>query len=342
MRKTSILGFLKFLFLFSILILMLPGHGQAQLEKEKPVKLKVALLPYLSFAPYFIAAEEGYFSEQGLQVEFLKFSQGSRAIVGLMRGELDVASGGMSSGWINAMAKEGKLRAVADRGHLDPERLTYLATVGNASLIEDIERYGSSRLTGRRIAVDQGGIQAYYASQVLRQMGLTVKDVKILQVPVAVKLEALQAGSLDLTVESEPWLTRLLRVGKTRVWMPAEKVIPGYQIGVIIYGPTLLEKNPDAGKRFMVAYLKAVRQYNRGKTERNLEIVAKHTDLDKDILKQACWPTFRQNGEINIQSLFDYQAWAVEQDYLGATIKEDRFWDSRFIEHANRVLGEKK
>ena len=181
MRKTSILDFQKLLLLVAILILMLPGHGQAQFEKEKPVKLKVAILPYLSFAPYFIAAEEGYFSEQGLQVEFLKFSQGFRTIVALTRGDLDVSSGGISSGLINAMAKEGKLRAVADRGHLDSERLTYLATVGNASLIEEIERHGSSRLTGRRIAVDPTGIQAYYASQVLRQMGLTVKDVKILR-----------------------------------------------------------------------------------------------------------------------------------------------------------------
>jgi NitT/TauT family transport system substrate-binding protein len=342
MRKTSILDFQKLLLLFTILILMLPGHGQAQLEKEKPVKLKVALLPYLSFAPHFIAAEEGYFSEQRLQVEFLKFSQGFRTIVALTRGELDVSSGAISSGLINAMAKEGRLKVVADRGHLDPERITYLATVGNANLIEEIERHGPSRLTGRRIAVDPGGMQAYYASQMLRQMGLTVKDVKIVEVPVAVKLEALQAGSLDLTVESEPWLTRLLLGGKTRVWMPAEKVIPGYQVGVVVYGPNLLEKNPDTGKRFMVAYLKAVRQYNQGKTERNLEIVSKHTDLDKDILKQVCWPTFRESGKINIQSLFDFQAWAVEQDYLAGTIKEDRFWDSRFIEHANRVLGEKK
>ena len=92
----------------------------------------------------------------------------------------------------------------------------------------------------------------------------------------------------------------------------------------------------------MVAYLKTMRQYNQGKTERNLEIIAKHTDLDKDILKQACWPTFRESGKINIQSLFDFQAWAVEQDYLAGTIKEDRFLDSRFIEHANRVLGEKR
>ena len=36
----------------------------------------------------------------------------------------------------------------------------------------------------------------------------------------------------------------------------------------------------------MIAYLKAVRQYNRGKTERNLEILVKHTGQTLEKIRQ--------------------------------------------------------
>ena len=99
-----------------------------------------------------------------------------------------------------------------------------------------------------------------------------------------------------------------------------------------------MEENPDAGRRFMVAYLKAVWQYNQGKTERNLEILAEYTGLDRELLNQACWPTARNDGQINVESILDFQAWAVEKGYLDSLVTEEQFWDPGFVEYANEVL----
>ena len=98
------------------------------------------------------------------------------------------------------------------------------------------------------------------------------------------------------------------------------------------------EENPDAGRRFMVAYLKAVRQYNQGKTERNLEILAKYTKLDKELLTEACWPSFRSNGRINVRSILEFQDWAVKAGLLDNRVTVDQFWNPGFIEHANKIL----
>jgi ABC-type nitrate/sulfonate/bicarbonate transport system substrate-binding protein len=115
-------------------------------------------------------------------------------------------------------------------------------------------------------------------------------------------------------------------------------LIPDFQFAFILYGPILLDKNPDAGRRFMVAYLKAVRQYNLGKTERNLEILAKHTGLDRELLKRACWPPMHNDGRINVRGVLDFQAWAVGKGFLDSPVKEEQFWDPRFVEYANQVL----
>jgi ABC-type nitrate/sulfonate/bicarbonate transport system substrate-binding protein len=60
------------------LALLLPGCTAEKAEPPQPVELKVVILPYISFAPYFIAAEEGFFEEQGLKVEFVKSTPAPR------------------------------------------------------------------------------------------------------------------------------------------------------------------------------------------------------------------------------------------------------------------------
>ena len=85
--------------------------------------------------------------------------------------------------------------------------------------------------------------------------------------------------------------------------------------------------------------LKAVRQFNEGKTERNLELLAEFTGLDRELLEQACWPSLRDDGQINVQSILDFQAWAVEKGYLDSPVTEEQFWDPSFVEYASEVLG---
>lgn len=92
----------------------------------------------------------------------------------------------------------------------------------------------------------------------------------------------------------------------------------------------------------MVAYLKAVRQYNRGKIERNIEILAKHTGLDRELLKKCCWPAFHDKGQINIESIVDFQSWALKKGFLDKGVSPDQFWDPSFIEYANKVLDTAK
>ena len=301
--------------------------------------MKVFLAPYLSFAPFFIAQEEGYFADQGLQIEFVKMKTSAEAIPALAQGELDVAAGTIKTGTLNAMARGAKIKVVADKGYIAPTGCTSTALMARRALAEAGELDGPAELQGRRIAIEPPTLEGYYVEKLLNTAGLTLDDVETVDIPTPAELEALEKGTIDLTGTSEPWVTRILQAGHGVIWMPAQEVIPDLQWALIAYGPTLLDDNPDAGRRFMVAYLKAVRQYNQGKTERNLELLAEFTGLEQELLTQACWLQFRHNGEINVQSVLDFQAWALEKGFLDRVVTEDQFWDSSFIEHANEVLG---
>jgi len=321
------------------LLLQASASSRGEQHQPEPVTLKVLLLPYLMYAPFFIAEEEGYFAEQALQVEFVRMTKSEAAIPILVQGELDVLAAIPKVGLLNAMARGAKIKFVADMGYNPATGCTSNALVARRALVEAGELDSPAQLQGRRIAtISRASFANYRLEKVLNTAGLTLEDVEIVIVPIRARLDAFEKGTIDVSWLGEPWLTRILQAGHTVLWMPVQQVIPNLQLGVIVYGPSLLDENPEAGRRFMVAYLKAVRQYNQGKTDRNLEIIAKHTGLDQELLRQACWMPIREDGQLHLQSVLDFQAWALEKGYLDSTLTEDQLWDPSFAEYANQVL----
>lgn len=329
----------RFVIFALILTLLIPVMSvETESSQTKPVKLKVLLLPFLSFGPYFIAEEEGFFAEQGLEVEYIKMDGASEAIPALLHGELDVVAGTISIGVLNAIARGGTIKIVADKGHVVPSTGCPTNAILVSKTLFDIGKLDDpAQLQGRKIAVDPIGTDGYYVEKVLKTIGLTFDDVTTKDLPFPALPKAL-GTSIDIAQVSEPWLTRILKLGNAALWIPAKDVVPNFQLAVIMYGTNLLDKNPDAGRRFLTAYLKAVRQYNQGKIARNVDILSKYTGLEPELLQEACWPAIYDDGRIHIQSVLDFQTWALEKKLLDALVSEDQFWDNNFIEYANQML----
>ena len=68
----------KLIILGILLAVFLQGCSAVQTATvTEPITLKVQLVPYFSYAPLYIAKEEGYFAEQGIDVEFQKLQGGT-------------------------------------------------------------------------------------------------------------------------------------------------------------------------------------------------------------------------------------------------------------------------
>jgi NitT/TauT family transport system substrate-binding protein len=304
----------------------------------EPDKLQIVVLPYLSFAPFFIAQDEGYFAEQNLEVEFVQFDDAAEAVPALAQGDIDVVSGFISAGTLNAIASGETLKIVAEKGYVAPTGCATDGFVISRALDESGELEDPTQLAGRKVSVNTVSMEGYFFTQLLGEVGLTLDDVQYEDMPTPAKLDALDKGAIDLVFTSEPWLTRILGSDAGVLWVPLKDLVPDFQMGVIFYGPTLLNENPELGQRFMVAYLKAVRQYNEGKTDRNVEILAENTGLEAELLKELCWPPLRENGMINVQSILDFQDWAVEQGFLDTPATAAQLWDPSFVAYARENL----
>jgi NitT/TauT family transport system substrate-binding protein len=323
-----------------VLALVLASGAHAQGARPTGLtKVRAAVLPFLSYAPFFIATDEGYFAQQGLDVEFVRFTRSADAVVALVQGQIDVAGSIMTVNMLSAVARHARLKIVASRSHVAPAGCVYTALVARRALLERRGWGDPAQLNGLRIAMSEVNLEGLYVEKLLQPAGLTLRDVRMQELPDPAMPGVLEKDAVDVVATSEPWLTRLVQSGHGAVWMPVQRLVPDSEFGLLLYGTTFLDKDPDAGKRFVTAYLKAVRQYSQGKTERNLEIVARHTKLDLPLLRDACWPPFRETGQINTQSVLEFQAWALRRGLVERTLGADDFWDSRFVEHANRVLG---
>jgi NitT/TauT family transport system substrate-binding protein len=304
-----------------------------------PDHLRVVVVPFLSFAPFHIAAAEGYFERQNLDVELVNLTKTSDAIPALITGEVDVASGLLTAGILNAIAKAGRIRIVADKGYLPGNGCTFNAIIARRALVEAHQLDNPTQLKGRRFDLDVLLPEAYYVDRLLQGAGLSFDDLEIVNVPPPAEVNALANGSIDLTVATEPDVTRLVQTGTAVVWRPAQEVIPGFQWASVYYGPSLLDERPDVGERFMIAYLEAVRQYNQGKTPRNLEILARSTRLSEQLLRDACWPSIRADGQVDVDQLLQFQAWARSKGFVDKDVPRDQFVDRRFVERANAALA---
>ncbi|MDH4207472.1 MAG: ABC transporter substrate-binding protein [Anaerolineae bacterium] len=305
--------------------------------EQEPAHLKVTSQPYISFAPYYIAQAEGYFAEEGLEVEFVDLT-GEDATPLLVQGELDVIAG-FGVYYLNAMARGAELKVVADKGHIGTTGCSSGAVVVRRELFEMGELDSATELEGRTLPLRSASMEEYYLEKLLDTAGLTLDDLETTYMPQPAELEAMAQGSIDLSMASEPWATRHVQTGNAVLWMPYNDFVPGEQHVTVVYGPSLLKTNPDAGRRFMVAYLRGVRQYNEGKTDRNLEIMAEFSGLDKEFLQAACWFDVYDDGHVNVQSLLDFQEWAVGKGYLDSVVPQEELYDPSFIEYANQVLG---
>ncbi len=304
----------------------------------EPATVKVVTLPFITFAPFYIALEEGFFAEQNLEVELVDMRIQEEILPALSSGQVDISSGLVSVGMFNAIARGGNFKITADKGYVDPEGCINWALAGRKELLEAGELASVEQLRGRTVNVVPATWLEFYMEEILKSGGLSLDDITTMNLGSAAVPDALNQGTLDAALNSEPWITRFIGAGHMPIFGLPQELMPESQAAVMMYGPSLLGENAEVGERFMVAYLQAVRQYNEGKTPRNLEIIAQFTQLDPAFLELMCWPAIREGGALNVESVVEFQEWAMGRGYLDQLVAPEQFWDGRFIQTAMQQL----
>lgn len=295
-------------------------------------KVRIGYRPHLTVSPVFIAKAEGLYEAEGLDVELVPIEGVASSVPLLLQGKLDVLPGPVTPGLFNAITRGGRLRVVQDKGF-------YFRDDCSPSAVVISRQLAASKEMPRRMGTTRETFLRMFNERTLRQHGVDPATVEQMDIPAAAEFDAITSGRLDAANLGEPWLSRAMATNSVVMWAKVNEVLGGYTYSVISYGPALLDREPEIGERVAVAHLKAMRLYNQGKTERNLEIVSKALGYSVDELRNICWPKMREDGAIDTTSLRDFQEWVKARGELDAIVPVAQYWDSRFVDHANQAIA---
>lgn len=313
------------------------------------IKVPVGAAPTMSTLGLFIAKEKGYFAEQGIDAEITPFKASTGQMIPLLAsGQLLVGGGNVAAGLYNAIANDIPVKIVADKGLVSPKH-GYLALIVRKDLVEKGRYKDFSSLKGMTMAVTAKGVtQEIVTEMYLKNAGLTLNDIKLTTLGYADMNVAMANGSLDATVQIEPYVAVAVEKGIAVRVSGNDDIYPNQQSAVIMYSPVFIEKHPDLARKFMVAYVRALRDYTKafdggGDKKEILAILAKYTGGDNSAVFERAVPVgLHPDGRLNVKSLTDDARWFVEHGYVKTMPKMESIVDESYVDFAVKTLGAHK
>jgi NitT/TauT family transport system substrate-binding protein len=314
--------------------------------RPEPVQLKISHSMITSSAGNYIATEQGYFREEGIDVEFIPLTGGPETMTMIVSGQSHVGGGLISSGLFNAFARGIPVKIVADHGANLPN-----ASAGGIAFRKDLYDSGATRspadLRGRKIAITvEGGSAHVTLDRYLQSGGLTLGDVETVMVPFPETLAAFENKAIDASYYQEPWTTIGIDRGMAARGPIAYEIYPNQQIGGIMFGERMTGDQATS-LRYMRAYVRGVRDYVKAMQERDaakfdevVPILIKYTSVkERSLFERAIPSGLRADPVPNLQSIIDDQEWYLAHGYQTQRIRVEDFVDTSFVEQAVRELG---
>lgn len=311
-----------------------------------PYKIKVGASPVLTTAGVFLAQERGYFKEEGLDVDIsILKSSGAQMTLLLSKGELDVGAGNLTAGLYNAINEGLDFKIVADKGHVD-SKIESVALIIRKDLVDRGKYKQLKDLKGFKIALTStdGSSQQVVMDLILKKAGLTSKDIEYVKLSYPESNAALKAKVIDGVVQLDPYLTMALTQGYGHLVLPSNQVLKSQQSGALFYSPKFMKDHPNEAMKFMRAYLKGVRVYNKGLKDQEImkEVVfhlKKHIKIEDEELWLKLKPVgLRDNGAIDKESIqFDLK-WYKENGFLSKIPDEKSYLNTEFARKASSDL----
>lgn len=284
------------------------GAQQEQKAEELP-KLTIGLMPDTDSSPFIIAAQRGYFKEEGIEVELMPFKSAMERDAALQSGNLD---GAVSD-----------LLAVifARAGGFDVHAVSY--TDGSYNLIAGggTGITSAAGLRGREIAISRNTIIEYVTDEILAANGMSEQDVSKVVIPqIPVRLEMLQSGNLDAALLPEPMASVAAASGGRYITGSGER---GINPGVIVFTDTALQDKKASIQAMYRAYNKAVQYLNNTPREEYIDVVMEQSGFPAPARDALQLKPYRPAGRPEQKDVAEAVRWVQSKDLAGAYSYDD-------------------
>ena len=307
--------------------------------------VRVGLLASVSDSGVYIGLERGYYRELGLDLNVETVPDPNTIVTLTSTNQLDVGGSGVTANPFQAAARGIPVKLVADKGQQRPG-FGYYPLIVRQNLYDSGQLRDFADLRGRQVGkLSRCDSQDPQLERALERGGLTRDDVELHYMSFPDMNVALANGALDATWQVEPLATLAEDRGIARRLAGGDEIYPNQQLAALYYSPEFAARTA-AAQRFMVAYVRSLRDYNDAFV-RNVgradvaQILAQYTTVKDLPLYDRIVPAgLDPDGRLNVQGIRDDVALFVRLGCITGTAPDvSQVVDDSFVSYAMSVLG---
>ena len=317
------------------------GIAQTALSADK---LIVGALRFTSHSAGFIALERGYFTQEGLNVEFRFFQAAAPTATAVTSGDVDFAIAGITGGFFNNAGK-GALKAIGgvlhERKGVDGMALMASKKAFEAGLTKPED------LKGKSLAMTQFGSTFHYMGGVTAEkFGFSIKDIRIRPLQkVGAMIGAFKSGQVDAMFMVPHIAKPLARAGAGKIVGWLRDWHPDYQITALITSTRNIKEKPDLVRKFLRAYARGIADFNRvmldqkkdpAATEAMVKTIHKYVYTSRPYAKaarsiKAGAMYLNPSLSLDVKSVKHQLEWNQSQGFVKMDITMDQVVDTSFV-----------
>jgi NitT/TauT family transport system substrate-binding protein len=230
-------------------------------------EVKIGVSDWPGWVAWYVAEQKGFFKKHGADVKLVWFANYTDSISALSAGQVD----GNSQTWSDTMAPLAK--GIALKTILVNDN-----SAGNDALMVGPRIKSFADLKGKKIALEEYSVSHFLLTMALNKNGMTLKDVKVINLSAGDAAAAFMAGRVDAAVVWNPWVNKIQTSGKGTP-MFTSRDVPGMVPDLLV----VQEKSLKAKRKDFVGMVKAwydVEAFLRSNPDEATRIMAKVVGMD--------------------------------------------------------------
>lgn len=308
---------------FSSITLMLILCTGCGVNGGGPVPVRVGVLPILDSLPMYVAEAQGYFAEEGIDIEFVPVSSAPERDQLMQSNQIDAMINELVSVlFYNKDSTEVvTVRFARAANEIYPVFRIVAAEMSTIETIEDLK--------GVPIGVSEGTVIEYTTDRLLERAGFSPDEIAIIAVPkIPDRLNLLASGQLDAANLPDPAASlAILNGGRNIV---DDTFYPEVGHSVISFDKDFIDTRPETVRGFLTALERAVEDINTDKSHFS-DLISEKGLIPPPLISSFEIPDFPTASVPSETQFIDAMEWAMAKDLIDDEVPYDGSVDGSFL-----------